>query len=64
MSEARAVAPTQMVSPQEAADLLAVDRETIFRWVKAGRLRASKLSPRIVRIRLADVATLLEETAL
>lgn len=53
-----------MVSPQEAADMLSVDRETIFRWIKAGRLSASKLSPRIVRIRVADIEAMLKARAM
>lgn len=53
-----------MVSPQEAADMLGVDRDTIFRWVKQGRLSASKLSPRIVRIRVAAIEAMLAEGAL
>lgn len=53
-----------MVSPQEAAEMLSVDRETIFRWVKQGRLAASKLSPRIVRIRVADIEAMLAQGAL
>lgn len=47
------------VSPQEAAEMLSVDRDTILRWVKRGRLPASKLSPRIVRIRVADIEAML-----
>ena len=53
-----------MVSPQEAAEMLSVDRDTILRWVKQGRLAASKLSPRIVRIRVADIEAMLTRGAL
>jgi excisionase family DNA binding protein len=49
-----------MVSPQDAAEMLSVDRDTIFRWIKAGKLPAAKLSPRVVRIRVADLEALLE----
>jgi excisionase family DNA binding protein len=52
------------VSPQEAAEMLSVDRDTILRWVKRGRLPASKLSPRIVRIRVADIEAMLTRGAL
>lgn len=53
-----------MVSPQAAADMLDVDRETVYRWIKDGRLRASKLAPRTVRIRMADIEMLIEERRL
>lgn len=63
--ETHTVAPKRlMVSPQEAAEMLSVDRDTIFRWVKQGRLPASKLSPRIVRIRVADIEAMLNRGAL
>jgi excisionase family DNA binding protein len=52
------------VSPQEAAEMLGVDRDTILRWVKQGRLAASKLSPRIVRIRVAAIEAMLAQGAL
>jgi excisionase family DNA binding protein len=56
MPSKTAAAPKKlMVSPQEAADMLSVDRDTVFRWIKEGKLAASKLSPRIVRIRVADI---------
>lgn len=55
----------EMVSPQVAADRLSVDKDTIFRWIKKGRLRgAVKLSPRIVRIPVSSIDALLAEGAL
>jgi len=64
MDKQSAVVARAMVSPQEAAAMLHVDRTTIFRWIKDGKLSASKLSPRIVRIRVADIDALLERGAL
>jgi excisionase family DNA binding protein len=55
--------PLRMVSPEEAASMLSVDRETILRWVKAGKLPASKLSPRLIRIRVSDIEALLARSA-
>jgi excisionase family DNA binding protein len=49
-----------MISPQDAADMLSVDRDTIFRWIKDGRLPATKLSPRVVRIRIADIEAMID----
>ncbi len=54
----------QMISPKEAAERLDVDRETILRWIRAGKLRASKLTPRLVRIYVADIDAMLAEHAL
>lgn len=54
-----------MISPQQAAEMLSVDRDTIHKWIKSGRIGgAAKLSPRIVRIPLASVEALLERTKL
>lgn len=58
------VVPRLMISPAEAAEMLSVDRATIFRWIRDGRLPASKLSPRIVRIRVADIDALLRDRQL
>lgn len=52
-----------MVSPKEAAAMVSVDRDTIFKWIKQGKLPATKLSRRIIRIRLADLEALIERSA-
>jgi excisionase family DNA binding protein len=52
------------VSPQDAADMLDVDRDTIFAWIRQGRLSASKLSPRIVRIPVASIEALIAQGTL
>lgn len=59
-----ALTRSQMLSPQEAADLLRVDRETVLRWIKEGKLFGSKLSSRIIRVRLADIEAMITEHAL
>ena len=46
---------------EEAAALLKVHVQTIRAYIKAGRLRASKLG-RVYRIREADLYQLLDET--
>ena len=53
-----------MVSPEEAAEMLGVCPETVRRWIRCGKLRASKLSRKTIRVRVADLDTLLEETRL
>lgn len=59
-----ALARLTMISPQQAADMLSVDRETVLRWVRDGKLFASKLSPKIIRVRLADIETMIQRNAL
>ena len=34
---------SNLLSPQEVADMLGMDRKTILRWLKSGKLRGSKL---------------------
>ena len=53
----------QMVSPKGAAEMLAVSTRTIRRYVKAGKLPASYVSARTIRIRVADIETLMRENA-
>lgn len=43
--------------------MVSVDRDTIFKWIKQGKLPATKLSRRIIRIRLADLEALIERSA-
>jgi excisionase family DNA binding protein len=40
-----------------------VTGRTVFSWVKEGRLRASKLGHRIVRVKRSDIDRMLSEFA-
>jgi excisionase family DNA binding protein len=51
----------EMVPPAIAAELLGISRNTLGRWVKAGRITAHKLGPERqspTRFRRADIARL------
>jgi excisionase family DNA binding protein len=45
---------------QEAADHLGVNPRTVRRYMRLGRLEASRISNKVVRIRLADLDRLME----
>lgn len=45
-------------SIQEAADYLGINRETVRRYIAAGKLRAHRIGPRLVRIDPRDVEKL------
>jgi excisionase family DNA binding protein len=47
------------VNISEAATLLGVNRATIWRWIRAGRLPVTRLGHRTVRIRTSDLEQLL-----
>jgi excisionase family DNA binding protein len=51
------------VSPRDAAEMLDVCLDTVLDWIKSGRLPASRLSKRIIRIRVADIDALLDRHA-
>lgn len=40
----------EMLRPDEAARLLNVSRWTVYRWVRTGKLQASKIGPSSLRI--------------
>lgn len=40
----------------ECAARLRVSPQTVARWVKDGRLKASRFGPRLLRVSLADLA--------
>ena len=44
-----------LLTVEEAADILRVSRPTIRRWVKAGRLPAIRVGPRHLRIRRGEL---------
>lgn len=50
---------TDLVTVDEAASLLKVDRSTIRRWIREGSLPAYRVGPRRVRIKRADLSTTL-----
>ena len=47
-----------LLTVKEAAAFLKVSPFTIYRWVGSGRLRAVRPSPRLIRLRRADVESL------
>lgn len=53
----------QMVSPKHAAEMLDVCPRTIRRYIKAGRLPATRITSKTIRIRVADIEALQRELA-
>jgi len=52
-----------LMTKQDVADRFQVSLSTIKRWVKAGKLKTVRLSPTIVRFRLAEVIKLEERSS-
>lgn len=64
MSDAVAtVVKKQMVSPQQAADMIGVSRYTVRRLIKTGKLPAVKFTSATIRIRTADIERYMQEHA-
>ena len=51
-----------LYSPADVARLFGVSRQAVHRWIKLGRLKATKLSARCIRIRQSDINRFLEES--
>lgn len=51
------------VTQEQAAEYLGVSVATVHRWVAAGKLKASKLGHRTVRISIASIEKMLEKSA-
>ena len=51
--------PESLLSYAQAAQRLGVSRETIYRYQRAGKLPAIRLSSKTVRFRVSDLARLL-----
>jgi excisionase family DNA binding protein len=60
MSNADVDRENTWLSIQEAADHLGVNPRTVRRYIKVGRLSPSRISNKVVRIRLADIDRLME----
>ena len=52
----------ELFTPIEAAKRLKVDRITIYRWIKSGRLQASRLPDGRLRIEAKELDNLLTKT--
>ncbi len=50
-----------MFTPQEAAAVLKLNPQTVWKYIRAGKLRASRIG-RVYRIREADIERLLDDT--
>lgn len=51
-----------LLTTGEVAEALAVDHETVRRWVKAGKLQAIRLPSGVMRFRREDVERILAPT--
>lgn len=49
-----------MLTPEQVAEYLQLDRETIYRYIRSGKLGAAKFG-RAYRVSESDVATLVEQ---
>ena len=45
----------QLLTPKQVAKKLNVSVFTVYRWIKAGKLKAIKLTPRVFRIHKKDL---------
>lgn len=48
------------LTPDQVAERLQLNRETVYRWLKSGRLKGTCLSPRVWRISEADLRAVME----
>ena len=52
----------QLLTPDEAAEICRVSTKTIYRWVKSGDLKATRLG-RIIRITVCELNRLIAENS-
>ena len=52
--------PSELITPKEAAARLRVTTQTLRAFIKDGRLEASKLGPRTIRISAAAIEKFME----
>jgi excisionase family DNA binding protein len=61
-----ASAPKLLVSVNQAADILSVSRDTIYRLIRAGRLKSVQMGidRSVLRVRYSDLEELVESRAI
>lgn len=47
------------LTPQQVAEVLGVSKTTVLRLIRAGELKASRISPRVIKISVSDFETFL-----
>ena len=47
----------RQLSPKDVADALGVSRRTVLDYISAGKLRAIRYSPRVIRVAESDLET-------
>ena len=47
--------PARSLSPEDVALELGIHRETVYRWIRAGRLAAARIGPRLWRVSPDDL---------
>ena len=62
VAEKEELKPGEFITYEEAAKLLRVSRGTIIRLIRKKVLPAYKISERIVRLKLSDIARLVESS--
>lgn len=51
----------KLLSTSEIAEILRVHQRTIQRWISSNRLKATKVGPKILRVRKQDLDKFLED---
>jgi excisionase family DNA binding protein len=54
--------PETYLTPEQVADRLQVNKMTIYRWLRTGKLKASLLSRKTYRIAESDLQVLMTAT--
>jgi excisionase family DNA binding protein len=49
------------ISPEEFAELFGISRDTVYRWIKQGRLKPVAIGPRVWRFRPSQIEAFINE---
>lgn len=49
----------KMYTPQEVANILGIDRRTIYRWLEEGKVKATRVGKRFWRVTAEDLQELM-----
>lgn len=53
--------PAALLNVADVAEILGVDRRTVFRYISSGKLKARRLSPQTLRFKREDVDAFIDK---
>jgi len=51
----------KLYTPEEVAEMLKVEKMSIYRWIKKGIIKSTKINGKVIRIKESEIKKLLQD---